>query len=260
VEEAEREAHRVVTLASTEARIPFSGAVTLLRDDPKTQGPILFARYCASCHTHEPPQTATAGGVPPSDEATGKTATAPNLYGFANRNWIAGLLDPQKIAGHEYFGGTSHREGEMVGYVTETVKDWSKEEVRDVTAALSAEAQLPAQVEADKKDATQIESGRKLIATEDRCVSCHKFRESGELGSAPDLSGYGSREWLIGMISDPKQERFYRDDNDRMPSFAEHPHEASGNLLNPQKLGLIVDWLRGQWYEPPAHPADSNGP
>ena len=260
VEEAEREAHRVVTLASTESRIPFSGAVTLLREDPKTQGPILFARYCASCHTHEPPHTTVADETQPSAEPTREAATAPNLYGFATREWIAGLLDPKKIAGHEYFGGTSHREGEMVGYVTETVKDWPAEEVRDVAAALSSEAQLPAQIEVDKKDAAQIESGRKLLTAEDRCVSCHKFHESGELGSAPDLTGYGSREWLIGMISDPKHERFYRDDNDRMPSFAEHPPDAGGNLLNQQKLGLIVDWLRGHWYEPAANPPDSAAP
>ncbi len=54
----------------------------------------------------------------------------------------------------------------------------------------------------------------------------------------------------MGMIGNPKGERFYRDDNDRMPSFAEHPGDASGNMLDARSLGLIADWLRGDWYEP----------
>ncbi len=54
------------------------------------------------------------------------------------------------------------------------------------------------------------------------------------------------------MISDPNHERFYADNNDRMPAFAEHGGDASQNLLTQQQLGLVVDWLRGEWYEPAA--------
>ena len=32
--------------------IPPTGALTLLRDNPKTQGPKLFKQHCASCHDH----------------------------------------------------------------------------------------------------------------------------------------------------------------------------------------------------------------
>ena len=39
---------------------------------------------------------------------------------------------------------------------------------------------------------------------------------------APDLTGYASREWLTAFISNPADERFYRDKNDRMPAFAPH--------------------------------------
>jgi ubiquinol-cytochrome c reductase cytochrome b subunit len=119
-------------------------------------------------------------------------------------------------------------------------------------AALSAEAGLPSQTAQDQQDAARIESGRKLIADAERCASCHRFREAGELGSAPDLTGYGSREWLLGMIGNPQHERFYREDNDRMPSFAKEPDDSPRNMLSAQSLGLIVDWLRGEWYEPPA--------
>jgi ubiquinol-cytochrome c reductase cytochrome b subunit len=247
VEEADQEAARVVTLARGPAQIPVAGAITLLRDDPKTQGPRLFAAYCASCHTH----------AAPGDDANAaerEKSTAPNLYGFASRKWIAGLLNPQQIAGPEYFGHTSHAEGTMAGFVTDTLASWPAEEVSHIAAALSAEAQLKSQAAADKKDAEQIEAGRKLIAGGERCASCHHFREAGELGSAPDLTGYGSREWIAGMISDPKHARFYREDNDRMPSFAANPDPAR-NTLSPRQIGLLAGWLRGDWYEPAAEPA-----
>ena len=53
-----------------------------------------------------------------------------------------------------------------------------------------------------------------------RLHNCHHFHDAGDLGTAPDLTGYGSREWMIGMISDPEHERFYGEKNDRMPAFA----------------------------------------
>ncbi|MEX2113377.1 MAG: cytochrome b N-terminal domain-containing protein [Pirellulales bacterium] len=240
---AESEAHRAVALASSQDGIPYAGAVALLRGDPKTQGPKLFARYCASCHAFHDGDEQMA----PS-EAT----TAPNLYGFASREWIAGLLDPKKIAGPEYFGHTAHSEGEMVTFVNDTLVSWEPGDARNAVLALSAEAQLPGQAAADQQDAAAIEAGRKVIENEEHCASCHKFRDVGELGSAPDLTGYGSREWLLGMIANPNHERFYGDNNDRMPAFAEHGGDAPQNMLSQQQLGLIVDWLRGRWYEPPS--------
>ncbi|HEV3137805.1 MAG TPA: cytochrome b N-terminal domain-containing protein [Pirellulales bacterium] len=246
VKQAEIEAERIAILASAPTRIPTSGAITLLRNDPKTQGPKLFALHCAGCHTHAAP----ANEADPAIKSA-KKPSAPNLFGFAGRDWLTSLLDPKHIAGPNFFGNTSHREGEMVGFVNETLKDWPPEEVRNVVIALSAEAQLKRQAGEDRKDAARVEAGRKLIAQGERCVQCHKFHEAGELGSAPDLTGYGSREWLVGMISNPKHERFYGDNNDRMPIFAEHPGDAPENMLPAHAIGLIVDWLRGEWYEPP---------
>ena len=42
---------RVVALAKSPSGIPPTGAVTLLRNDPLTQGPKIFAKNCASCPT-----------------------------------------------------------------------------------------------------------------------------------------------------------------------------------------------------------------
>ena len=51
------------------------------------------------------------------------------------------------------------------------------------------------------------------------------------------------------MISNPEHERFYREDNDRMPAFAKDPGDAPQNMLTAHAIGLIADWLRATWYE-----------
>jgi ubiquinol-cytochrome c reductase cytochrome b subunit len=242
---AEGEARRAVELASGPERIPPTGAISLLRDDPKTQGPKLFAARCAACHAYSPPAVDAELKV-----AAEKDATAPDLNGFAGRAWLAGLFDAKQIAGPAYFGNTAHKEGEMAGFVRDTMSAWSPEDIKNVAAALSAEAALPNQRERDQNDAAAIEAGRKLIVNPDNCVQCHKFRDAGELGSAPDLTGYGSRAWLIGMISNPAHERYYRDANDRMPAFAAHEGDSPQNILSAKSIGLLVDWLRGDWYRP----------
>ena len=69
--------------------------------------------------------------------------------------------------------------------------------------------------------------------------------EAGDDDAAgPELSSYGSREWMIAFVSNPKHDRFYRGRNDRMPAFGEE------KMLTDQEIGLVVDWLRGEWYEP----------
>ncbi len=61
----------------------------------------------------------------------------------------------------------------------------------------------------------------------------------------PDLTGFGSRQWLTAFISNPKHESFYGAHNDRMPAFG-----ADGRLTA-DEIGLIADWLRGDWYVAP---------
>lgn len=244
VERAEQDSHRAIVLAQAPAGIPPTGMLSVLREDAKTQGPRLFDRYCSSCHTHA---DATVVPTKPS---------APDLTHFASRGWIEGLLDPEKISGPHYFGGTkTHKDGDMAGFVKDNFKaagdKASDQKRRELAAALSAEAKLPAQAAADKADADLIEAGRKLIAdTENGCAGCHKWRDAGDLGSAPDLTGYGSVEWLTGMIGNPAHERFYGENNERMPIFAENLDKPKDNILSPENLSLLVRWLRGEWYEP----------
>jgi ubiquinol-cytochrome c reductase cytochrome b subunit len=246
VEQAEAEAHRAVELAGRPERIPPGGALELIRNDPLSQGPRLFAQHCNSCHAHVDPTTAEAAN------AIAATSAA-NLYGFGSLAWARGLLSAEQVATPAYFGNTAHAEGDMVSYVTDDMTDtdtWSADQIEAVAVALAAEAAV---VSNEPLDATMVEQGRALMADEDRCGSCHHAGENEtDLGAAPDLVGWGSRDWLMGIITDPNHERFYPDTNDRMPSFGISP-EGGVAALSQDQIRLIADWLRGDWYRGEAH-------
>jgi ubiquinol-cytochrome c reductase cytochrome b subunit len=237
VDRARMDGDRARSLAVIAGGIPPTGALSLVRQDPMLQGPRLFAQHCASCHRH-------AGhdglGHIPSDPQTGA-----DLKGFASREWLAGLLDPAQVDSLDYFGGTAFAEGQMVRFVKRDVPRFNEEEqdrLQQVIAAVSAEAGLPAQNEIDALDGERITAGRELIDSyELRCTECHRFHDYDEGGTGPDLTGYGSREWLIAFIADPAHPRFYGGRNDRMPRYG--PEE----VMDEVQIGLLADWLREDW-------------
>jgi ubiquinol-cytochrome c reductase cytochrome b subunit len=260
VKSAEQQAQRVFQLAAGPNRIPPEGALSLVRDDPRLQGPRLFAAYCANCHTHIDPGEIDS----PAAQSQLAKASASNLFGFASRPWIAGLLNPKKIAGPEYFGATTkfkelkahEKSMEMIDFVQGDLSQWPKAEVEQVVAALSAQADLPRERQQNSHDAASIDAGRKLIADDSRCAACHRFKPElpfddpalvvNETGY-PDLTHYGSRDWLIGMISNPSAPRFYGKKNDRMPAFAADAADPSRCILTRREIELIADWLRGDY-------------
>ena len=245
VHSAERDAARVIVLAQSPDGIPTAGAVTLLRNDALTQGPKLFAKNCASCHRYDGHDGL---GSQPKDKIS-----ASDLKGFASREWIAGLLDPARVDSPHYFGGSKQKTGKMVKFVKEDIAEFDaaqKAQLQKLIIGLSAEAGLKAQSAADTRDAVVIAEGRKLVSsTAMNCTDCHKFYAAGtEDPSAPDLTAYGSREWLLAFISDPSHARFYGERNDRMPAY------GPDKILTAAEIGLVTDWLRGEWYEPKADP------
>ena len=245
VQSAERDAARVIVLAQSPDGIPTAGAVTLLRNDALTQGPKLFAKNCASCHRYDGHDGL---GSQPKDKIS-----ASDLKGFASREWIAGLLDPARVDSPHYFGGSKQKTGKMVKFVKEDIAEFDaaqKAQLQKLIIGLSAEAGLKAQSAADTRDAVVIAEGRKLVSsTAMNCTDCHKFHADGtDDPSAPDLTGYGSREWLLAFISDPSHARFYGERNDRMPAY------GPDKILTAAEIGLVTDWLRGEWYEPKADP------
>ena len=322
--------------------IPRGGAAELLREDPYLRGPELFQRQCASCHPYYDPaqpfsrgiaghplfphekdlattivnadQSATDGAdaaVGSGSDGTrlpGVALGAPNLYRFASRDWLAGLLDPAKIDRAEmlirktdvptttqpgaeavgsystvnqadavvdapYFGNTQlagHRMSDWVknhivarqadstnqddSGVTppmddEPLKNLTPGDVDDVVAALSAQAQLSYQRDQDATDQTRIVRGNRIIRS--TCATwCHRYGDEGQLGLGPDLTGYGSHEWMVGMVGNPSHARFYRHENDRMPAFAESTDDPGRNQLSSLEISMIVDWIRGDYYRP----------
>ncbi len=239
VKEADHAAERVKVLAQAPTGIPPEGAVTLLRNDPATQGPKLFAKNCASCHRFDGHD---GTGQPHKD-----AQVAPDLKGFASREWLAGMLDPAKVDGPHYFGGTKFKQGKMVTFVKEDVAAYSalkKEQLAKVVEALSAEAMLKSQKAADERDAARIIEGRTLLDGAIGCTDCHQFHKPDEDATGPDLTGYGSRDWLKAFITDPAHVRFYGKRNDKMPSF------GKDQVLDDRAIELLADWLRGDWYEP----------
>jgi len=85
VQNARAQAERAKHLADT-LGIPPTGALTLLRNDPVTQGPKLFARYCAGCHRY--------GGTDGLGEPCRTPQCASDLRGYGSRAWLdsRGLL------------------------------------------------------------------------------------------------------------------------------------------------------------------------
>lgn len=240
VAEGGAQAERVKQLARSPRGIPVAGALSLLRTDPKTQGPEIYKKQCAVCHGY--------GG--PEEKAKGSdTPTAPDLYGFASREWLAGFFDPAKVKGPSYYGNTKFASGVMARYVEGPFSELDKENQAAIIAALSAEARLRSQHEFDSTDTALIETGIELI-TGGECTRCHRFHDQGSLGHAPDLTGYGSREWIMGIVIDPTHRWLYGRRNDRMPAYIELPEEPQKNRMTAGDVALVVDWLRGEWYEP----------
>jgi ubiquinol-cytochrome c reductase cytochrome b subunit len=237
VKEADEAAARIKVLAQSPAGIPAAGAVSLLRQDPLTQGPKLFAKYCASCHRFD-------GG-----DGLGRPArdpeTASDLKGFGSRAWLAGLLDPNQIAGPHYFGATQFKDGRMAKFVKKKVASYPPDrraQLAKVLAALSAEAALKSQAAVDAAGAPDIAAGAGLFRDGLNCGECHQFHNQDPDATAPDLTGYASRAWLVSFIGNPKQEKFYGERDDRMPAFAEE------KILDSKQIQLLADWLRGDWY------------
>ena len=73
----------------------------------------------------------------------------------------------------------------------------------------------------------------------DTCNECHSYRgeRSGTL-KAPEMWGYGSIDWIAGMIADPAHDTRYRS---RGKECAQMP--AFRDQLRERDRRLIAEWL-----------------
>jgi len=243
--------------------IPPEGPVTLLQNDAKAKGALLFAAHCAACHTWN------------GHDGTGRVATevvdgrrqpavptAADLYGFGTRDWISAfLLQPadDRFFGHadKVTGGDRLKNGEMVKWATENLAPGgpvSEKHVRAVASLLAREAARGADATGD---APELELGVAVFSgnlDDDKgepidfahCLQCHNLKAgdpdgsgSGGIAPAPDLDGYGSKAWLKEFLRNPGDKRFYGKKN-LMPAFDE-------SRLSVRELELLVEWMRGEW-------------
>jgi ubiquinol-cytochrome c reductase cytochrome b subunit len=213
VKVADQDAERVRVLAKSPAGIPSEGAVTLLRHDPLTQGPRLFAQKCASCHRYG---GTDAMGLVPKDPQSPRTSRASlRVNGLlACLTLTAYLLRTISVARNSTMARCEICEKRRCGF-----GDEQKEQLKKVIIALSAEAQLRTQLAADQRDAALIAEGRTLLAEAVRCTDCHQFHKKDEDATAPDLTNYGSRKLLISTLNNPAHPDLYGKRNDRMPAF-----------------------------------------
>ncbi len=214
--DAEAEARRAVQMASE--GIPIEGAREMLRRDPLTRGPKRFETHCASCHSYTP---AKRSAVMFNDPKVKYTAS--DLGDFGSEAWIRGLL---KNPGDDaYFGRTNlggmkswrksidrEREKAMKKDEAVAVKQIAQEEIEfDAIAKFLAQQALPVK----DRDAKLEAAGLALFTN--HCADCHKFGKDGGT-KGPELTGYGSHEWIRFMIAAPYHESRYGERN-RMPAF-----------------------------------------
>ncbi|MCP4195093.1 MAG: c-type cytochrome [Planctomycetaceae bacterium] len=257
--EASRDGHRAVELAGGSEMIPIEGAGALLREDPFTQGPRLFSKYCASCHRYDG-HNGRGRLVMDLDSETGSEAaslpTAPDLANFADREWwrrvltdYRQLMSPLQHAGYDV--ETSTEEG-MISWFEENAEALKNEANRaDVDAMveyLVSQSQRPGlnlNQELVQRGEEILSSGTLTEGEFTTCDNCHaelggEFVVGTDNGGIPELNGYGSTAWLKAFIENAGSEQFYGEKN-QMPVFAEK--------LSPKNLDLIVRWMTGDYAE-----------
>ncbi len=255
--EAERDAHRIVELASLPAKIPVEGASSLLRSDPFTQGPRLFSKYCASCHRwngHNGRGHAVFETDPKTQKSVMMAATAPDLGHFASRSWWTEILTNfenyfSPVAGSNYDLERSAEEG-MVSWFRENQEvlrdDANKEDIRAMVEFLVAQTGRD-DLDIDETLASRgqevLGSGELTAGSITTCDNCHaevggEFVAGTDNSGIPELNGLGSHDWLTALITNPGAPQFYGENN-QMPAFA--------NKISPQDLELLVRYMTGDY-------------
>jgi len=222
LEDAAERADRAFVLARR--GVPPGGPLEMLANDPQTRGKDVYVQYCTSCHV--------LGEWGDRD--------APDHTGFASEAWILALLhDPD--APH-FFGETPIDE-------MPSQSDKGEEALRGAAAFLHSLGIDSDDEESPRPDPTLVSQGKELW--ENKCMTCHLFEGDGDfLGlGGPDLTGYGSQEWIVRQTADP--EAHYGELNE-MPAF--------GDQLSEHDIEMVAAFLRLQRTEKPVFPAEPPEP
>jgi len=279
IAEADRDAHRVRELAPQQG-IPPAGAVTLLRSDPYTQGPRLFAKHCAMCHRyngHDGRGRLVMESIPDPDNP-GRTVKvvawpqAADLGTFRTREWMRSVLTDYEnhfsaFRDAAWFQAAQQLEatGKSVAYLDpeySEMADWSGE--KDDLGSPENLPKIDALVEflvqqAGAKDvdedlaaqglalATQQDWSGTAVSdsSEATCASCHSTIGQAFVDVPDDKAdGYPN---LSGYGSSAWLRSFVAD-----PEAAQHYGEKNrmpeyADRVTEQELDLLVRWMTGDF-------------
>ncbi len=272
VKQAQDDSVRIEELAERPEGIPLEGAVSLLRADPKAQGPRLFARNCAPCHRyngHDGTGREVVKIVKQKDGTKARikeNATATDLGNFGSPEWIKSVITdfkgtfaelknvPDKNDKNAVAESSKHfLEGEMANWSSSHAQHWrvkaNEQALTDLVAFLHSQGQrrgAPGISDESPKRGRQIFETSKLPVGEfeSNCLDCHSLQPIGEdkllgeIGTGPTLTSYGGERWLREFLDNPGHEKFYGSNN-AMPAF--------GERLTDKELDLLVRWLAGDF-------------
>jgi len=218
VEQAEENAKRAVQIAQD--GIPDGGAALLLRRDPMTAGKTLFVQRCGGCHSF-----AAVSETGPFE--------ASDLTNFGSKDWIRSMLE--HAADPRFFGrtklvamkGWSDKHHDYRKALLEEMADLAK---KDDAASQEARANaekslayydawvdrvadwLATRPTGKPKDEPKTPEEKQFAEgyaaffdkkiKQGRCSTCHLYAGTGG-SEGPDLTGYGSEEWIRLMIEAP---------------------------------------------------------
>ncbi len=262
VAQAHIDGERTVELARSPTGIPPEGAIELLKQDPLTQGPALFRKFCAECH--QPASLANTFNKPPQAPELADVVDRNRII-FASRDWIRSVLTgfEQHFASLQNIttdnGASAERATASETILGGSMKDWSatngplllqEANKADFDALVEFLYAQSARRDAKSPDDPQVQRGRDIFETgtltdgqfDSNCSDCHTMHARGDAAPLssdllPVLTGYGSADWLRAFISDPAAH--YGDDN-AMPAFAQQ--------LSPRELDMLVRWMTGDYY------------
>ncbi len=281
VKQAHDDSERILVLAKRPAGIPIEGAVSLIRNDPVSQGPRLFARNCAQCHrwnghdgtgkkvTKKEPifqevlekqadgskktVKTIASYKPPVEEP----ATATDLATFGSPEWIKKVLtDYTELfspLGNANVKVKKHflEESEMAGWVKDHSKFWrlkeNEQSLADLVAFLHAQSQRPGSPgisdESPKRGRIVFETGKLAVGELDsKCIDCHALQPVGE---DKVLGKGGTAPSLSNYSGELWLREFLKNPGHEKYYGTNNAMPAFGERLSEKEFDLLVKWMMG---------------
>lgn len=211
------------------AGVPPLGPLAMMRSDPQTRGPELFAAQCASCHQ--------LGDLkPPEGKLTG-----PDLSDFGSKAWAMRVMETPDA--DNMFGNTPFKG--MMPSMTKPPSD--PEAAKFFTAMTPKELEAAASfLEAQSKgERAEGSEGETIIKR--RCTSCHRLdgKTDDEDSLAPELRGWASRAWIEAQLANPGSGKTYpaavlkNNEQGMMPGYEDKLSQAERTLLTTWMLSRM---------------------